>query len=229
MPKYDISKSKINKLWENITFNEFKINLLKEFDIRIGSMISPVRNVTNTISHSPVIYDLYRYLGVTYTNDVNFAVPAELYTANENNSVFTFNLPTYGYAVPFDVDPNELLGTVNAWEYQVSVAIIKTKINYTGLTSDIVRRANLVTLLETDSNITIPSLQVLIDPIKEIYTDFSYFYRWIELASSYDLEIYAFYPLTNNVNLTMTTNITFFSKGAFNEIQSNQIKNIQTQ
>lgn len=229
MSSYEISKNRISKLWEAITFNETKINLLKDFKLHTASSINPTRNILTSITHTPVIYDLYRYLGVTYTNNAEFAVPAELYTANEANTVFTFNLPVYGYPVPLDTDPNELLGTTDAWEYQLSVAIIKTKINYAGINSDIVHRASLFTYFNTDSNITIPSLQVLVDPIAEVYTDFFYFYRWVELETGYDLEVYAFYPLTDNVNLSLTTNIVFFTQGAFNEIQPYQIKNFKTQ
>jgi len=228
MSGYETSIRRISKLWETITFVEQKVDLLKEFHLHSASSINASRNILTSITHTPIIYDLYRFLGVTYTNNESLAVPAELYTANEDDTVFTFNLPVYGYAVPQYTDPFDSTG-VDTWEYQLSVAIIKTRINYANITSDIVHRSNLFTYLTTDNNTEIPSLQILIDPIKEIYTDFSHFFRWIELTSGYDLEIYAFYPLVENINLSLITNVVFMTQGAFNEIQPYKIKNIKTQ
>lgn len=207
----------IQKLTNGIEFNESVIDILK-----IPSLNKAVNNATelyklNSLEHIPILYDLYKFMGVTSTNDPAYAVPANLYELVGN--AYMFKLPIWGYRVPYGENPQTITGG-SPWQFVTTITIIKTKVHYLNLTDLLVKKSKIVSYLSTDGNVGLPPFNVTIDPINELSTDFATFYRWIKVTDGYELEYYSFFPFSNDVNVTLNTSVYFLDKDLGNEIQS---------
>lgn len=215
------TKRKLSVAWERVQATESTVDFLK-FQKLTGVVASDFQNYfINEITHAPVLYDLYNFQGVTYTTDPDLAVPVELYTPNEDSTAFTFNLPIYGYQVLQGVDPAISTGA-SPWQFVLSVALIKSKTYYLHLSARDLPKLKIVSYFSTEANVRLPSFQFLVDPIDEIYTEYSSFYRWVKLETGFLLEFYAFYPYFADLNLQLNTKVYFMNKGIVNEIQSNK-------
>ena len=219
MKTFDNTKYKIPQLLNDVTANESTIAFLKLSKIKNTATNNFEKFDVSTLVHAPVIYDLYKFLGVTYTNNLDGAVPPNCY--DFDGTAYRFNLPVYGYRVPQGVDPVVFSGGATPWQFITSINIIHTRVNYLNLPDTYIKKTKVVSYLYTDDNIPIPSLNVLIDPISEIYTDFSYFYRWLKVTDGYILDFYAFFPYFTTVEVKLKTNVYFLNKDLGNENQSN--------
>jgi hypothetical protein len=220
---WNTENQKLRKLTEGILFNESIIDFLKLNNISRSVNNSSEKFIISPVVHNPVLFDLYNFQGLTYTNDESGAVPPQYYDVNEENTAWTFNLPIWGYRVSDGVNPETLLG-VGPWEYLTSISIIKTKIHYLNLPEIYVQKAKVISYLYTDDNLAIPSFEVLVDPINDIYLDFSTFYRWVQVTDGYELEFYSFLPVIEGMDVKLDTTIYFLSKDLGNENQSYTIK-----
>ena len=135
-------KNKIGKLWTQVTADERTISLAEIRNDRFAIGTSLEKVIKTSIVHEPVLYDLYKFLGVTYTNIETGAVPAELYQSNPTMTAWTFLLPVFGYKVPHGEDPEALLGTgEGSWEFQTTIAIVKTRIHLPGIPEYLINKA----------------------------------------------------------------------------------------
>ena len=221
MKTFDNTKYKIPQLLNDVTANESTIAFLKLSKIKNTATNNFEKFNVSTLVHAPVIYDLYKFFGVTYTNNEAGAVPPEVYEENEAGNAWTFILPVYGYRVPQGVDPVVFSGGATPWQFITSINIIRTRVNYLNLPDSYIKKSKIVSYLYTDDNTPIPSLNILIDPLSEIYTDFSYFYRWLKVNDGYVLDFYAFFPYFTTVEVKLKTNVYFLDKDLGNENQSN--------
>jgi len=219
MKTFDNTKYKIPQLLSDVTANESTIDFLKLSKIKNTATNNFENYNVSTLVHVPVLYDLYNFLGTTYTNNPAGAVPPGCY--DFDGTAYIFNLPVYGFRVPQGVDPVVFSGGATPWQIITSVNIIRTRTNYLYLPDSYIKKARVVSYLYTDDNTPIPSLNVLIDPISEIYTDFSYFYRWLKVDDGYILDFYSFFPYFPTVEVKLKTNVYFLNKDLGNENQSN--------
>jgi hypothetical protein len=215
MKTFDNVKYKLSQLLNDVTANESSIDFLKFLDVSNSASNNFEKFNVSVLTHVPVVYDLYKFLGTTYTNNPEGAVPPGLY--DFDGTAYTFNLPVYGYRVPQGVDPVVYSGGATPWEFITSVNIIRTRVNYLNLPDSYIKKSKIVSYLYTDDNTPIPSLNILIDPINEIYTDFSYFYRWLKVDDGYVLDFYAFFPYFTTVEVKLKTNVYFLDKDLGNE------------
>ena len=221
MNTFDNVKHKLSQLLNDVTSNESSIDFLKFLDVSNSASNNFEKFNVSILTHAPVVYDLYKFLGTTYTNNEAGAVPPEVYEENEEGNAWTFILPVYGYRVPQGVDPVVNSGGATPWEFITSVNVIRTRVNYLNLPDSYIKKSKIVSYLYTDDNSPIPSLNVLIDPLGEIYTDFSYFYRWLKVGDGYVLDFYAFFPYFTTVEVKLKTNVYFLDKDLGNENQPN--------
>ena len=219
MKTFDNVKYKIPQLLRDVKFNESKIDFLKLSKINNTSTNNFENFNVSTLVHAPVIYDLYKFLGTTYTNNEATAIPPSCY--DFDGTAYRFNLPIYGYRVPQGVDPIAFSGGATPWQFITSINIIRTRVNYLNLPDSYIKKTKVVSYLYTDDNSPIPSLGILIDPINEIYTDFSYFYRWLKVTDGYILDFYSFFPYFPTVEVKLKTDVYFLNKDLGNENQSN--------
>lgn len=218
MQSYDNIKFKIPTLYKDIKTIENKIDFLKLSNLSNTATNNFENFNVSTLVHVPILYDLYNFTGVTYTNNPAHAVPVNLY--DFDGVAYTFNLPVYGYRVPYGENPTTITGT-SSWDFLTTINIIRTKIIYLNLPDSYIRKTRIVSYLYTDDNTPIPSLKILVDPINEIFTDFSYFYRWLKVTDGYLLDFYSFFPYFLSVEVKLKTNVYFLNKDLGNENQSN--------
>jgi hypothetical protein len=216
MKTFDNVKYKLSQLLNDVTANESSIDFLKFLDVSNSASNNFEKFNVNSLVHVPIIYDLYNFLGTTYTNDPAGAIPPERY--DFDGTAYRFNLPIYGYRVAKDVDPVIFTGAT-PWEFITSINVIRTRVNYLNLPDSYIKKSKIISYLYTDDNTPIPSLNILIDPINEIYTDFSYFYRWLKVDDGYVLDFYAFFPYFTTVEVKLKTNVYFLDKDLGNENQ----------
>jgi hypothetical protein len=219
MKTFDNVKYKIPQLLRDVTANESSIDFLKLLDVSNSGCNNFENFNVSTLNHVPIIYDLYNFLGITYTNNEAGAIPASCY--DFDGTAYRFNLPVYGYRVLQGVDPVVFSGGATPWEFITSVNVIHTRVNYLNLPDSYIKKVKIVSYLYTDNNTSIPSLNILIDPISEIYTDFSYFYRWLKVTDGYVLDFYSFFPYFTTIEVKLKTNAYFLDKDLGNENQSN--------
>jgi hypothetical protein len=219
MKTFDNVKYKLSQLLNDVTANESSIDFLKFLDVSNSASNNFEKFNVSVLTHAPVIYDLYKFLGITYTNSEAGAVPPERY--DFDGTAYRFNLPVYGYRVPQGIDPVVFSGGATPWQFITSVNIIRTRTNYLNLPDSYIKKVKVVNYLYTDDNSPIPSLNILIDPISEIYTDFSYFYRWLKVDDGYVLDFYSFFPYFPTIEVKLKTNVYFLDKDLGNENQSN--------
>jgi hypothetical protein len=223
-------KQIIRRLWENTQSNLITVDAFKSQKLNYNLLTGYETSIRVKIIHEPVSYDLYKFLGITFTNNIAEAVPTQYYDANETNTSFTFNLPVYGYAIAQGLDPETELG-IGPWEYQTTVSIINTRVAFPNITEHIISKCVIHSFFNStdgtglNSSSSLSNFQFLIDPIKEIYTDFSDFYRWLKINENlYELQILGFYPVTNEF-VQFETNISFIDRGSVNEVRPNSAKN----
>jgi hypothetical protein len=209
----------IPKIFNDIKFNKISIDFLKESNVISGYNNSLEKNIKTEFEHVPTLFDLYKFKGITYTNNEADATPAEVYEELTPDA-WTFILPVYGYRVESGVDPAVLTGA-SPWEFITTICIVKSKIHYINLSDNLISKARIINYLYTADNSPLPTFKILIDPINDLYADYTYFYRWVKSNDEWDLEFYAFYPYYANV--LMSTSIYFIDKGLSNGFQSNTI------
>jgi hypothetical protein len=218
MKTFDNTKYKIPQLLSDVTANESTIDFLKLSKIKNTATNNFENYNVSTLVHVPVLYDLYNFRGTTYTNDPAGAIPPECY--DFDGTAYIFNLPIWGFRVAKDVDPEVLTGA-SPWLFLTTVNFIHTRINYLNLPDSYIKKAKVVSYLYTDDNTPIPSLNILIDQYNDLYTDFSYFYRWLKVDDGYILDFYSFFPYFPTVEVKLKTNVYFLNKDLGNENQSN--------
>jgi len=216
---FDTTKHKILKLSEDVSFNEYKVKFLQPLAINHSYNSNNENYCSSIITHNPVLYDLYNFQGVTYTNNSAGAVPSQYYDINGAGTAWTFNLPVYGYKIAYGIDPTTFLG-VGPWKFLSSIVIIKTKVYYVHLTDELVKNSKIISYLYTNNNSLVPNLEVLVDPIKNISLDFSVFHRWVKIDEGYALEYFSIFPYFANLNLK--TIVYFTDKALSNESQSSE-------
>jgi hypothetical protein len=222
MKNFNQTKYKLPQLWNDVKFTETSIDFLKRSDLNHSSVESFEVFLIERIEPNRVIYDLYDYKGITYTNNETDAVPVENFDVNEAHTAWTFKLPVYGYRIKKDI---ETLPNVSpyTWEYSTSIVIIKHRIIFKNLSDYYIKKSRIINYLFTDNNVPLPSFLILLNPISDIYTEFSSFYRWIKVSDGYNLEYYAIYPYTASPEVKLQLLIYFLNKDLGNESQSSKI------
>lgn len=211
--------SKLLTLSNSIVFNEITVDFLKIKQTNQSVINNSERFIYTQLSHAPVLYDLYKFMGVTSTNDPDHAIPANLYEVDEKGTTWNFILPIWGYRVPYGVNPQTQTGA-GPWTFLTSINIIKTKVHFLNLPDLMVQKSKIINYLYTDNNEPLPIFVITIDPINELSTDFSTFYRWNKVTDGYELEYFSFFPYSNEVDVKLNTSIYFIDKELNTEIQS---------
>ena len=230
---FDNTKFKFRKVWEEVEFNKSEIDslpLIQNLNTNVNTL---QRYLFNTIDHTPVVFDLYNWLGVTFTTAETSPEPTSLYQRNALDTGWEFILPIFGYRIPHQADVETITGSSD-WEFNTSVVASKTKVFYQGLTERTLDRLRVVTILSARNQdqllvpISSSAFKILIDPINNIFTNYSIFTRWVKQNNGYDLEVYSFYPLLDNLDIKLTTKVYGINKEVIDEIQPFKIQNTET-
>ena len=230
---YDSTTNKFPKLWETVDFNESQVFAFSRLQNVSTNVNSFQRYLFNTVEHVPVVFDLYDYQGVTFTTAEDSPEPEELYRRNESDTGWEFILPIFGYRIPHQEDIEELTGT-DEWEFNTSIVVSKSRVFYQGLTERTLDKLKPVTILSARfgdqlfTPVNRDSFRILIDPINQVFTDYSVFTRWVQKESGYDLEIYVFYPLLEDHDIKVTTKVFAINKEVVDEIQPFKIQTSET-
>ena len=205
-------------LWNDVNFNESSIDFLKSRSLNDTGTNSFESSLIYNYEPTKVLCDLYKYEGVTYTNNPAGAVPAANFNVNTKGTAWTFKLPIFGFKV-IHGEPLPDVGPYD-WKYITSVFIIKERINFKDLPDAYVKKAKVVNYLFTDNNDPLPTFLQELDPINKIYTEFAYFQRWVKVDNGYDLEFYAIIPYIEEPEPKLQLMIYFLNKDLGNESQS---------
>jgi hypothetical protein len=202
----------VSRLWENIRKNQQDIFKLSGFTYQTNSN-SFLRHVNIvSLDTTPVFYDLYKFLGITYANEAQEPASAYEYDADSNSWVFI--LPTVGFAVPEGATPESQTEGATPWEYQTTIAIVKSSIDFPKMPDWGIDGAKLISYIANLNGTPVENIKVVLQSsgqnMDEISVDFNNFHRWIALEEGYRLEYYAIYPITNT-QAVITSNLYIYN------------------
>jgi len=209
---------KIENLINNVEKN--KNNIAKIIDTSyVKNSSSFTKKITKiSIDTTPVYYDLYKFLGVTYSVGEVSPTPESAYDArliSGTTYAYSFIYPAFGFAVPFEETPESVTDGATPWEFQTSIAIIKSTILFSNISDLIVDGMSLISYVSNEDGSVVEDLKVVLEEesqsIDEVSIDFSEFYRWIQLSEGYQFEYYAIYPVPENHQITLTSNLYFYN------------------
>jgi hypothetical protein len=124
MANFNVSSPKLPRLLDGVSFNESNINFLKLSQTTNTGTNNFENYLFTSLEPTRVLYDLYEYQGVTYTNNPAQAVPGANFDVNSEHTAWTFNLPIWGYRVKHEGESLPDVGPYS-WLFQNSIIIIK--------------------------------------------------------------------------------------------------------
>jgi len=226
---YSFAHEKINKLLNDVKRNQDRIDkLLKEsYNKTTASYIKRLNK--GSIDTTPVYYDLYNFLGVTYATGTTSPIPASAYIDVEEESglhSYTFKYPVYGFSVPDALTPEDITDGATPWEFQTKIAVIKTIINYPNLPDWALDGVKLLSYLYNEDGSIVNDLKFIYlesgQNLDEQSVDFSTFHRWIKTENGFNLEYNAIYPIPENHDLSLVANLYMYNPK--NDNYAQQIK-----
>ena len=215
----------IQDLWkqtESTNQKAFDLNKFS-FEQHTDSFINRFQSVT--LDLTPVYYDLYKFLGITYVTGATPPDPASAYEERETEQWY-FKLPTIGFAAPAGETPESVTGGATPWEFQTTVAVVKTSKQFNKMPDWAIDGAKHISYLYKDDGTAYSSskeiLQTKSTNLNEISVDFNDFHRWVKLDSGYNFEYYAIYPLPSS-EVHLNTTIYFTNTKNTNYAKSEKI------
>lgn len=230
---FNHENSKLNSLYENIKpigyniipiWKKYKRTIAK----KVVAQLTPIKKVEYSVNifekkseleidTTPVIYDLYNWLGITYStgqgvNGDESPQPASAYI--ESNGSFYFKYPILDFRVPQPEKPHTLTGTLpEEWEYVKTVASVKTSIFIRNITEEILNHIKIKTYLYNTAN----------EPLSN--DSFSELYRWNKESNGYTFNYNAFFTIEQeNSQLLLYASLILDNPKQFDTLQKIKLK-----
>lgn len=227
-------RNKFRQLHNNIQNNLQKLHRWNRQNYISHANTFYKKITTVELDITPTYYDLYNFTGTTYAVDTTSPSPASAYTAEYVSTVggvdyyaYTFIYPTYGFAVPSGEDPEDYSSGATDWEFETSIAIIKSTYSFPAMPDWGIDCAKIICYLENEDGSAIGDIKyILLDEGQnqdEISVDFKYFYRWVKLNEGYELKFYSIFPLVENRQTSLNAKIYFYNVKNLNYGQSAKI------
>ena len=189
-----------------------------------SSFINKFRSVE--LEFTPVYYDLYKFLGITYSGGGDTSPVPESAYIEQNSNEWYFKYPIIGFPVLAGATPESVTDGAETWEFQVTVAVIKSVTQFDKMPDWAIEGAKHVSYLyKTDGTPYTSSKEILqakSTDLDEISVDFNNFHRWVKLTNGYNFEFYAIYPLTST-EIKLNTTLYFTNTKNTNYAKSEKI------
>ena len=209
--KFTSARNKYKSIYNNIITNENKIEFLQPLSyIKVNNSFIKKLNIIS-INTTPIYYDLYNFEGITFSTSE--PEPASAYEYRDIGYYFIY--PVWGFVVPSGETPESITDGATPWQFQTTIAIIKTQLNFPKMPDWVIDGAKVISYLYNDDDSAVGDLAFTILPGGEnmdaIVVDFSEFHRWIKLEEGYNFEYYAIYPVPENHQLHLNTNLYIYN------------------
>lgn len=190
----------ISDLYQNNRENQQRVFELTKINLQLHATSLITKSNIIEIDTTPTYVDMYKFLGLTYTTDESSAIPASAYEERDNGYHWIY--PIYNFPVPAGQTPESITGGATPWEYKLTLATVKTTVNFPLMPDWGIDGARLVTYLYRNDGTPVGYLKAILlaqgQNLNEISIEFNYFYRWVKLQTGYRFEFYAIYPLQDS-------------------------------
>lgn len=190
---FNNQNSKLNHLYDDIIPISARTNPIKS--TIIGQQIIPLKKITHAINEfskiteieidtTPIIYNLYDFLGITYQTGNPAPEPSSAYESGESGG-WLFKYPIQAFRVPQNQTPSELTGGTleEDWEYTKTIAVINQAIYINNITEELLNYTKLKSYLYNQNNEDVSC------------DDFSELYRWHKEPNGYTFYYNAFFTI----------------------------------
>ena len=128
---------------------------------------------------------------------------------------YGFIYPIYGFSVPSGENPEDYTDGSSPWEFKTSIAIIKQSYEFHEMPEWMINGAKIISYLYNENGSIVENLKVILlnesQNMDEISVDFTEFYRWIELEKGYIFEYYAVFPVPENQQISLKSNLYIYN------------------
>lgn len=210
--KFNSTRNKFSKIQKELVTNENDIFKLTKFNYQknTNSFLKKINVIQ--VDTTPTYYDLYKFLGITFSTGENPPNPPEVYKdISDGNGWWSFFYPIYGFPVPLGENPEDYSYGATPWEFQTSIVIIKRLYEFPNIPDWVINGTKVISYLFNNDGSYIQNLKYILLPgslnIDEFSIEFSEFYRWIKLEKGYNFEYYAIYPVPQNHQIFLNTKL----------------------
>jgi len=220
MDKFISTRNKIVKIQKELINQENDITKLPKFSYKknTSSFLKKINIVE--IDTTPVYYDLYNFKGITYSTGTISPEPESAYEKSDEPVsgdiyTYTFIYPIYGFSVLSGETPESVTGGATPWEFKTTVAVIKNKIHLPNMPDWAITGCKLISYLYNEDGSLVENLKIVLleegQNLDEISVDFSEFYRWVKLEEGYNFEQYVIYPIPENHQISLKSNLYIYN------------------
>ena len=198
----------INNLKKQCDDNQSNITNLVDVSYlkRSSSFIKALNKIS--IDTTLTYYDLYNFLGTTYTSGSTPPTPVSAYTGNATDG-WTFKYPIYGFRTLLNQTPESLTDNAGPWEFQTTIALVQTNTQFIYMPEWAFDGCKVISYLyNTDGTIVEDLKFTLLESGQnqdEIYVDFTTFHKWAKLENGYELHFFAMFPIPENEDIKLNT------------------------
>ena len=222
--------------WDKNKRNKNRIGELSRFSQKENkSSFMKIINVI-PIDTTLVYYDLYKFLGTTYSVGTVSPTPISAYDAeliSGTTYAYTFIYPIYDFQVPVGEAPEDYTDGATPWEFQTTIAIVKSKIMFPNMPDWGVDGAKIISYLYKEDGTVVDNLKFVLregsQNLDELSVDYGEFHRWVNLlddngeTNGYEFEYYCIFPIPDNQQIFLNANLYVYNLKNYYHVQSTKI------